>query len=160
MGYLRIQRYVFSCILRCICDPVLCSRNDTNGLGLHHITPSLSPLKRDITPRHNVRVITINLYDRFTSYRILCVIYRVRRAFEGDFSTSHDSFFHADDMYVGIFFLQEDGETERSFKRPNSARLWNHEPAAALTRNSEQNNDGRYANTMLGFCYESMRSLN
>lgn len=75
---------------------------------------SHSPLKRDIIPRHNVRVITINLYDRFTSYRILRVIYRVRRAFEGDFSTSHDWFFYTNDMYEGIFFFSTRRREDRA----------------------------------------------
>lgn len=55
---------------------------------------------------------------------------------------------------IRTFLLQGD-ESERSFKRPNSARSRNHEPAAARTRNSEQNNGERYANAR---CLNSVRN--
>lgn len=66
---------------------------------------SLPPLKRDITPRYNVQVITINLYDsvykppRTTRNLSRSKVISQRRAIR---------FSYTDDTYVGIFFLQED----------------------------------------------------
>lgn len=45
--------------------------------------------KADITPRHNVRVIIINLYDRFASHRALRVIYYIKRALGKVISQRH-----------------------------------------------------------------------
>lgn len=124
---------------------------------LYYIIQPFTPLapfpKADITPRHNVRVITINLYDRFASHRAaLRVIYHVKWALGKAISL------HRDDTY----FLFAKRRIRAIVQATNQIR-----PACGITNRlplkhetTSKNNDGRYANTMLGFCYESMRSLN